>query len=176
MLPAMLNSTLKIAHTYRTYRTYRAGGALVAALSLVGGCAYGQSQQVVRAQFASELECPDATAKARPVYAEGYKKGQYTVTGCGVVRTYSCEASDKLRSYDDQCSYVAGDMTVPMAKPVSVTGAPSDDGAGAAPMDEPQPEAAPAPEPAKPAKPAVKPAAKPSPFKAAGKVSTKIGK
>lgn len=145
--------------------------AVLLAVLTAAGCAYGNAQQVVHSQFAAELNCPDATIKARQTYDEGYKDGQYVVRGCNVVRTYSCPKSDGLMSYDDKsCSFVNGLMGAVAEQPKAQTGSSADDftppeaGGAAA-----EPEAAkPAPKPA--AKPATKPA-KPSPFRAEPKAA-----
>jgi hypothetical protein len=95
-------------------------------LGLASGCAYGEVRQVVRAQFASELDCPEVQIK------RGYDTpNQFKVFGCGVVRTYTCNDADGRVSYDEPaCTWVNGDADAPqMAKP---SPEPGDE-----PLDEP---------------------------------------
>jgi hypothetical protein len=168
---------------------------LVGCASLVG-CAHGEVRQVIRAQFAAELSCPEVTLTKRDVWYVYEGPDQYKVSGCGVMRTYTCPAGDGLASYDEPaCTWVAGDADAPqMAKMVSDAdeGAPpadgesepldadeeldqsdSDHGSSGSedvsdePAPEPAPEAAPEPPAKKPAPAAKKPAAK---LKASGGV------
>jgi hypothetical protein len=79
-------------------------GPLVAGL---GGCAYGELRQVLRAQVASETDCGDVTVESSSVYAPGHKPNQFRVRGCGVDRTYDCPKSEGLVSYGAKvCTYV----------------------------------------------------------------------
>jgi hypothetical protein len=113
------------------------------------GCAYGEVRQVVRAQFASELDCPEVFIVKRDAWYQYENPNQFKVTGCGVMRTYTCpkEASGRV-SYDEPaCTWVEGDADAPkMAAPVPEEGAV--DGEGIEPLDES------APEPAEPEPPA----------------------
>jgi hypothetical protein len=104
--------------------------------SLVG-CAHGEVRQVIRAQFASELSCPEVTLKKRDTWYAYEGPDQYKVIGCGVVRTYTCPAGDGMASYDEPaCTWVNGDADAPQMAKVS---ADADDGAppmeGGEPMD-----------------------------------------
>jgi hypothetical protein len=104
--------------------------------ALACGCAYGEVRQVVRAQFASELDCPEVQITKRSAWY-GYDTGnQFKVSGCGVMRTYTCNDPDGRVSYDEPaCTWVAGDADAPkMATPQ-----PEDPA-----MDEPMPEPEPA--------------------------------
>lgn len=86
------------------FRSFALGALALAATS--SGCAYGEIRQVVRAQFASELNCPDARAEERKRYDEGFKDGQLKVEGCGVIRIYTCPADAGLVSYDEKlCTF-----------------------------------------------------------------------
>ncbi len=90
---------------------------------LLGGCAYGEMREVVRSQFAAETNCPSVSVEPRKVYDQDYKEGQYLVTGCDVVRTYSCSADTGLVSYDDKsCTFINGEMVKPKEPPKPVTG------------------------------------------------------
>ena len=92
---------------------------------------------MVRAQFATELDCPEVQIKRRDAWY-GYDTGnQFKVSGCGVMRTYTCNDPDGRVSYDEPaCTWVEGDADAPkMAKPMP------DDAA----MDEPLPEMEPEP-------------------------------
>jgi hypothetical protein len=81
------------------------------------GCAYGEVRQVVRAQFAAELNCPEVLIQKRDVWYMYDSPDQYKVSGCGVMRTYTCPADeDGLVSYDEPaCTWVAGDADAPAA-------------------------------------------------------------
>ena len=73
----------------------------------LGGCAYGELKQVLRAQVAAETSCGDVTIESSPMYQPGHKPGQYRVKGCGVDRTYNCPKEEGLVSYGDKiCTYV----------------------------------------------------------------------
>ena len=91
-------------------------GVLLAAgvLTLLGsGCAYGELKQVLRAQFASELDCPEVSIRRRDTwyaYAESY----YKVSGCGHLRTYTCEEGSGIVSYGSPpCKWIDGDIDAP---------------------------------------------------------------
>jgi hypothetical protein len=125
--------------------------AVALCLSVVAGlgCAYGEVRQVVRAQFASELNCPEVFIIKRDAWYQYDNPNQFKVTGCGVMRTYTCPKEDSGRvSYDEPaCTWVEGDADAPkMAAP-----APEDDAMldaeGIEPLDETPPE------PAEPEKP-----------------------
>jgi hypothetical protein len=101
--------------------------ALVLGSASLVGCAHGEVRQVIRAQFASELSCPEVTLKKRDTWYAYDGPDQYKVIGCGVIRTYTCPAGDGMASYDEPaCTWVAGDADAPqMAK----TEADADEGA-----------------------------------------------
>jgi hypothetical protein len=136
------------------------------------GCAYGEVRQVIRAQFASELNCSDVLIKRRDSWYAYEGPDQYKVMGCGEVRTYTCAPHQGLTSYDKPaCPWVKGDADAPthtadasedaaMEAPPAASAKP----AAAAPA---KPAAAPAkpaaaPPAAAPAKPAAPPAAAPA--------------
>jgi hypothetical protein len=123
------------AMSFRSRSSVVVLGLLGAALAC--GCAYGEVRQVVRAQFASELDCPEVQITRRNAWY-GYDTGnQFKVSGCGVMRTYTCNDPDGRVSYDEPaCTWVAGDADAP--KPA----APQPDEPA---MDEPMPEPEPAP-------------------------------
>jgi hypothetical protein len=107
----------------------------------LGGCAYGELKQVLRAQVASEISCGDVTIERSSPYAPGYKPGQYRVKGCGVDRTYECPKDTGLVSYNSKiCTYVdaksvkAAEPTPPAAGADPALADPMD----APPLDEPQ--------------------------------------
>jgi hypothetical protein len=144
MLRAMQTS-MSIAPRHRSLQLSLLGLGLVA---LATGCAYGEMRQVVRAQFAAELSCPEVTVEARKPYDEQYVDGQYRATGCGVTRTYTCPADAGLVSYDENaCTFVDGDLVKAKAPPAPK---PQDDMGESDPMmDEPAAEPEPEPAPAK---------------------------
>jgi len=73
----------------------------------LGGCAYGQLKQVLRAQVAAETDCGDVTIESSPLFQPGYQPNQYRVRGCGIDRTYNCPRREGLVSYSDKsCTYV----------------------------------------------------------------------
>ena len=78
------------------------------------GCAYGEVRQVIRAQFASELNCSDVVIKRRDSWYAFEGPDQYKVMGCGEVRTYTCAPHQGLTSYDKPaCPWVKGDADAP---------------------------------------------------------------
>jgi hypothetical protein len=161
-------------------RSFAASALALSASTWLGGCAYGEVRQVVRAQFAAEIDCPSVTVEKRLPFQEGYVENQFVARGCGETRTYTCPAGDGLVSYDDkQCSYVKGDMTgskLAPGMPAKPAGGDTDSdmmGDDAPPADEP-PAAEPEPAPKPAAK--AKGGAKASPFKASGSASMKLGK
>jgi hypothetical protein len=89
------------------------GSGLGLGLLLLGGCAYGEVRQVVRAQFASELDCPEVLLKKRELWYSYEGPDQFKAIGCGHVRTYTCPKSG-LVSYDEPvCTFVEGDADAP---------------------------------------------------------------
>ena len=123
-------------------------GALAVGCALFGGfggfggltgCAYGEVRQVIRAQFAAELSCPEVSLRKRDVWYSYEGPDQYKVTGCGVIRTYTCPAGDGMASYDEPaCTWVAGDADAPqMSKDTGLVdeGAPPTEGGESEPMD-----------------------------------------
>jgi hypothetical protein len=100
----------------------------------LGGCAYGELKQVLRAQVASETSCGDVTIEKASPYAPGYKPGQYRVKGCGVDRTYDCPKESGLVSYGAKvCTYVDAKSAKPPEPTPSAAGAEP----GMDPMDAP---------------------------------------
>lgn len=108
---------------------------------LLPGCAYGEMRQVLRAEVASEVDCPEVVVTKVPAYAEGYKENQYKVTGCGVDRVYTCNddsgGSALVKFGDADCKYVAVEIPkppTPAAMPPSLPAGGDlggdDDGAG----------------------------------------------
>jgi hypothetical protein len=91
----------------------------VAVATLVSGCAYGNVRQVLRAQFASDLDCSDVTIKKRDFWYVSDNPHQYKISGCGVMRTYTCTKDDAegLISYDEPaCKWEEGDADAPKFK------------------------------------------------------------
>ncbi len=112
--------------------------ALCLPLLSAAGCAYGEVRQVIRAQFASELNCPEVTLKHRALWYVSDSPDQYLVTGCGVVRTYSCPNVSGLVSYDTPpCTYVNGNADAPKRAVLAPEEDTSDTSGGAAPEPEP---------------------------------------
>jgi hypothetical protein len=98
-----------------------AGGAL---LSTASGCAYGNVRQVLRAQFASEVGCSEVTFKKRDFWYVSDNPHQYKISGCGVMRTYTCtqEDAEGLISYDEPaCKWEEGDADAPKPKMAVMT-------------------------------------------------------
>jgi hypothetical protein len=94
--------------------------------SLLTGCAYGEMRQVLRAQVASEADCPELKVTKVPAYAEGYTENQYKVVGCGVDRVYTCNDSGGLVKFGSaDCKFVAA-----VAPKAPVAPAPTDDDSG----------------------------------------------
>ncbi|MDH5671997.1 MAG: hypothetical protein OEZ06_07585 [Myxococcales bacterium] len=113
---------------------YQASLSLASAsLALVfslGGCAYGELRTVLRAQFASELNCPEVKIVKRELWYVAEGPDQYKISGCGVLRTYTCPDPGGLVSYDEpQCSWVEGDADAPTANAPKQAD-PVDDSAG----------------------------------------------
>ena len=89
------------------------GSGLGLGLLLLGGCAYGEVRQVVRAQFMSELDCNEVVLKKRELWYSYAGPDQFKAMGCGHVRTYTCPESG-LVSYDKPvCTFVEGDADAP---------------------------------------------------------------
>lgn len=113
----------------------------VAVAALASGCAYGNVRQVLRAQFASDVDCSDVTIKKRDFWYVADNPHQYKISGCGVMRTYTCtkEDAEGLISYDEPaCKWEEGDADAPKPKMQDI---PPDDamdeGMGDEPMDAP---------------------------------------
>jgi hypothetical protein len=89
-------------------------GVLALGCVAVSGCAYGEVRQVIRAQFASELNCPEVSLGRRDMWYAYDGLDQYKVAGCGVTRTYTCPANNGPVSFDKPaCTWVAGDADTP---------------------------------------------------------------
>jgi hypothetical protein len=109
------------------------------ALASLSGCAYGNVRQVLRAQFASEVGCPDVTIKKRDFWYVADNPHQYKISGCGVMRTYTCtkEDAEGLISYDEPaCKWEEGDSDAPKPKSQAMPEG-MDEGMNEEPMDEP---------------------------------------
>lgn len=92
------------------------------------GCAYGELHQVLRAQVASELSCPEVAVKKKGLayLADEEELNRYLVTGCGVTRTYTCPDDPGLVSYDEPiCTFEEGNTDQP-----EVAEMPAEPGAG----------------------------------------------
>lgn len=100
-------------------------------LGSVGGCAYGEMRQVLRAQVATEADCPDLVVQKASPYSQGYQPNQYVVRGCGVDRLYTCKEDDGLVKFGSaDCTYTK--RGVPAAAPTPEPAAePSADDLGA---------------------------------------------
>jgi len=102
---------------------------LVSALSVSGCGAHGNVRQVIRQQFAAELNCREVQVLKRDVWYSYDSPHQYKVSGCGVLRTYACPVmeSDTV-SYDKPaCTWVEGDADKPKsAQPSAPDGAMDD--------------------------------------------------
>lgn len=117
-------------------RSIVVGAALAAVAS---GCAYGNVRQVLRAQFASEVDCSDVTIKKRDFWYIADNPHQYKISGCGVMRTYTCtqEDAEGLISYDEPaCKWEEGDSDAPKPKAPAAAD-PMDEGMDGESMDEP---------------------------------------
>jgi hypothetical protein len=89
------------------------GSGLGLGLLLTGGCAYGEVRQVVRAQFMSDLDCPEVVLKKRELWYSYEGPDQFKAFGCGHVRTYTCP-NEGMVSYDERvCTFVEGDADAP---------------------------------------------------------------
>jgi hypothetical protein len=116
--------------------------ALCVALCAGLGCAYGELRQVVRAQFASELDCPEVFIVKRDAWYQYENPNQFKVTGCGVVRSYTCppEASGRVSYDEQQCTWVEGDADAPKMAAPRADDDMMDESEGFEPMDEGAPD------------------------------------
>ena len=95
--------------------------------SLFAGCAYGEVRQVIRAQFASELNCREVELRRRDSWYAFEGPDQYKVIGCGETRTYTCPKNEGLVSYGKPaCTWVKGDADAPIADDPNAPGAGGD--------------------------------------------------
>lgn len=86
------------------------------------GCAYGEVRHVVRAQFASDVDCGDVLVEKKgfAYQPDAGDHERYKVTGCGVERTYTCPRDAGLVSYGEAtCTWVLGDPDRPVAAQTS---------------------------------------------------------
>jgi hypothetical protein len=91
-----------------------------AVFALVGGCAYGEMRDVLRAQVASESQCVELSVHKTAAFRQGYQENQYEVKGCGVERVYTCKQSGLVAYGHAECTYVATNAPKPPAPaPVS---------------------------------------------------------
>jgi hypothetical protein len=117
-----------------TWATSNRNGAARVVLSLgllSGGCAYGELHQVLRAQVASEVDCPDITVEKSSPFMPGYNANQYNVRGCGVDRIYICKGDGLVKYGHANCTYTAGASTAkptvaPPAESPELSDEPSD--------------------------------------------------
>jgi hypothetical protein len=108
------------------------GSAFGLGMMLLGGCAYGEVRQVVRAQFASDFDCPEVQLKKRELWYSYEGPDQFKAIGCGKVRTYTCPADAGRVSYDEPvCTFVDGDADAP--KTVKMSDDLGDTGDGSTP-------------------------------------------
>ena len=112
----------------------QAASAALISSSLLAGCAYGEMPQVLRAQVASEANCPDLVVSQAPSFTPGYKENQYKVRGCGIDRVYTCngESGGLVKFGSADCSYVASGTP-----PQPAAGAPTTPAPGTEPDTEP---------------------------------------
>ena len=83
---------------------------------LLSGCAYGELRQVLRAEVASEADCPELQVTKVPAYAEGYQDNQFYVKGCGIDRVYTCNDEGGLVKFGSaDCKYANAGATQPAA-------------------------------------------------------------
>lgn len=110
------------------------GLALVAVVN--GGCAYGELTQVLRTEVASEVDCPELEIEKKGLayLDEDPESDQFKVSGCGVLRTYTCPQKDGLVKYGKlPCTFVEGDPDQPDMSPA----ADMDSASELEPLDEP---------------------------------------
>jgi hypothetical protein len=79
-----------LLHTGRMFSVVTGFAGLVCQAS---GCAYGDLDQVLRAEVATETQCTDVAVKPVPPFERGWKPNQYKVSGCGADRVYDCATS-----------------------------------------------------------------------------------
>jgi hypothetical protein len=99
-------------------------------LATVSGCAYGELSQVLRTQVASEADCPEilVTKKGLRYFDEDPETDQYKVSGCGMVRTYTCPVEEGLVKYGSEpCTFVEGDPDQPVTQAAPADPATADD-------------------------------------------------
>jgi hypothetical protein len=104
------------ARTERMMADVKPSALLIAGLLtlVASGCAYGEVRQVLRAQFASELNCPEVSMRRRDTWYAYEGPEQYKISGCGVMRTYTCPDTKGLVSYGSTpCTFVNGDADAP---------------------------------------------------------------
>jgi hypothetical protein len=88
-------------------------GTVIALLVLSSaGCAYGELRQVLRAQIASEADCPDIVLTKFSPYAPGYKPDTYAAKGCNVDRIYTCKDEGMVKFGHAPCTYVDSGTSV----------------------------------------------------------------
>jgi hypothetical protein len=107
--------------------------AVLAFVVLSSGCAYGELRQVLRAEVASEADCPDVVVQKTSPFAPGYKENQFLVRGCSVDRVYTCTGKGMVKYGHSECTYTAG-ATATKLQAVST---PAADGAEPGPGAEP---------------------------------------
>lgn len=84
------------------------------AVCAVSGCAYGEMRQVLRAQIATETDCAEILVEKKGVHYIQQKENKFKVTGCGILRTYTCPQEDGLVEYGKPiCNFVEGDSDAP---------------------------------------------------------------
>ena len=126
-------------------RAMRIRGLCVVALCCLAiGCAYGNIRQVLRTQFAAELDCSEVQIKQRELWFIADGPPQFKLIGCGVTRTYTCPNSDGLVAYGDDklCTWIEGDADAPkiMLSPMEASGDavdPNDPALAPPPPEEP---------------------------------------
>ena len=99
-----------------------------------------KSEQVIRAQFASDYDCPEVQLRKRDTWYAQDNPNQIKVTGCGKVRTYTCGKDIGLVSYGKPaCKWVEGDADAPgqsaMPSNPATEPMPSDEAEPAPPSD-----------------------------------------
>jgi len=72
-------------------RMFSVVAGIVGLVCQMGGCAYGELDQVLRAEVATETKCTDVVVKPAAAFERGWKPNQYKVSGCGVDRVYTCD-------------------------------------------------------------------------------------
>ncbi|MET0386672.1 MAG: hypothetical protein ABW321_11975 [Polyangiales bacterium] len=99
------------------------------ALLQLSACAYGQMSQVLRADVASESDCPSLVVKKTSPFSGGYQPNQYSVRGCNIDRVYTCkgEGLAKFGSAATDCSFTASGQQKPAAGPQPAEPSPEGD-------------------------------------------------